>query len=73
MNKRLITIDPDILSGATVFGGTRVPIKVLFDHLEAGESLEVFLDDFPTVTRSMAIAVLEEARTALLPDAHPAG
>jgi uncharacterized protein (DUF433 family) len=47
-------------------------MKTLFDHLEAGDSLEVFLDDFPSVSREQAIAVLEEARAALMADAHPA-
>jgi uncharacterized protein (DUF433 family) len=72
MSSRFITVDPEIHSGTPVFAGTRVPIKTLFDHLEAGDSLEVFLDDFPSVTRELAIAVLEEARVALVPDAHPA-
>lgn len=72
MNKQLITVDPEIHSGMPVFAGTRVPIKTLFDHLEAGDPLEVFLDDFPSVSRDLAVAVLEEAHAALLPDAHPA-
>ena len=72
MNKQLISVDPDIHSGTPVFAGTRVPIKTLFDHLEAGDPLEVFLDDFPSVSRDLAVAVLEEAHAALLPDAHPA-
>ena len=72
MSSRYVTIDPEIHSGTPVFAGTRVPIKTLFDHLEAGDSLEVFLDDFPSVSRELAVAVLEEARTALVPDAHPA-
>ncbi len=72
MNKQLITIDPEVHSGTPVFAGTRVPIKTLFDHLEAGDALEVFLDDFPSVSRGQAVAVLEEARAALVPDAHPA-
>ena len=72
MNTELITIDPEVHSGTPVFKGTRVPIKILFDHLEAGDSLEVFLEDFPSVSRELAVAVLEEARAALLPDAHPA-
>ena len=72
MNKQLITVDPEIHSGTPVFSGTRVPIKTLFDHLEAGDPLEVFLDDFPSVSRELAVAVLEEARAALLPDAHSA-
>lgn len=59
--KDLISIDPEILGGQPVFKGTRVPIESLFDHLEAGISLEEFLDDFPTVTREMAVAALEIA------------
>jgi uncharacterized protein (DUF433 family) len=72
VNTELITIDPEVHSGTPVFKGTRVPIKTLFDHLEAGDSLEVFLGDFPSVSRELTVAVLEEARAALLPDAHPA-
>ena len=72
MSSKLITIDPEIHSGTPVFAGTRVPIKTLFDHLEAGDSIEVFLDDFPSVSRDLAVAVLEEARAALVPDAYPA-
>ena len=65
MNKPLITVDPEILGGTPVFAGTRVPIKTLFDHLEAGDALEVFLDDFPSVGRELAVAVIEHARAAL--------
>ena len=72
MSSQLIVVDPEIHSGTPVFRGTRVPIKTLFDHLEAGDSLEVFLDDFPSVSKPLAIAVLEQARAALTPDAHPA-
>ena len=72
MNRNLITIDPEVLGGTPVFAGTRVPVKTLFDHLEAGDPLEIFLDDFPSVSRELAVAVLEEARAALVPDAHPA-
>ena len=72
MNAQLITIDPEIHSGTPVFRETRVPIKTLFDHLEAGDSLEVFLDDFPSVSRELAIAVLEEAQASLTVSAHPA-
>ena len=68
----LITADPEIHSGTPVFTGTRVPVKTLFDHLEAGDSLDVFLEDFPSVSRELAVAVLEEAQAALIPDAHPA-
>jgi uncharacterized protein (DUF433 family) len=63
--KNLITIDPEILGGQPVFKGTRVPLETLFDHLEAGVSLDQFLDDFPTVTKEQAIAVLEVANKLL--------
>ena len=68
----VIAIDPEIQSGAPVFAGTRVPVKNLFDYLEAGDSLDVFLGEFPSVTRAMAIAALEEAQSALIHDANPA-
>ena len=67
----LITTDPDILSGQPVFTGTRVPIETLFDHLEAGVSLGEFLDDFPTVSKVQAVALLETA-TKLLTSANVA-
>ena len=57
--KDLITIDNEILGGQTVFKGTRVPVESLFNHLEAGISLDVFLEDFPTVTKEQAIALLD--------------
>jgi uncharacterized protein (DUF433 family) len=63
--KDLITIDPEILGGQPVFKGTRVPVETLFDHLEAGVSLEEFLEDFPTVTKEQAIATLEIANKLL--------
>ena len=72
MPPSLIVIDPDIQSGTPVFAGTRVPVQNLFDYLEEGDSLEVFLEQFPSVSREAAVAVLEQARAALLPDAHPA-
>ena len=63
--KTLITIDRDILGGQPVFAGTRVPVESLFDHLEAGVSLDEFLDDFPTVSKAQAVAVLETANKFL--------
>ena len=72
MKSDLITIDPEIHSGTPVFRGTRVPVRTLFDHLEAGDPLEVFLEDFPSVSRELAVAVLEQASAALLADAQPA-
>ncbi len=59
--RELITNDIDILGGQTVFKGTRVPVESLFDHLEAGISLDAFLEDFPTVTKEQAIALLDLA------------
>jgi uncharacterized protein (DUF433 family) len=56
--QHIITIDKDILSGQPVFTGTRVPVESLFDHLEAGISLDEFWDDFPGVTKDQAIALL---------------
>lgn len=64
--------DPEILGGTPVFLGTRVPVRILFEYLEAGDSLEVFLDEFPSVKREQAIAALELAREVIAPDAHPA-
>ena len=72
MTKLKIVTDPEIMGGTPVFAGTRVPVRVLFEHLEAGDPLDVFLDDFPTVSRELAVAVLEQARSAVAPDAHPA-
>ena len=61
----LITIDNDILGGQPVFKGTRVPVESLFDHLEAGVPLDEFLDDFPTVSKEQAIALLDIANKLL--------
>lgn len=72
MNSPVVIVDLEIQSGAPVFAGTRVPIQNLFDYLEGGDSLEVFLDQFPSVSRAMAIAVLEQAREALAHDARSA-
>ncbi|HET8773821.1 MAG TPA: DUF433 domain-containing protein [Thermoanaerobaculia bacterium] len=55
----VVHTDPEILAGEPVFVGTRVPLKNLFDYLEAGDSLETFLDAFPDVTREQAVAALE--------------
>ncbi|MBS9387742.1 DUF433 domain-containing protein [Dolichospermum circinale] len=68
----IIHSDPDILGGTTVFTGTRVPIKTLLDYLEAGDSLNEFLDHFPSVTREQAIAALELAKDVLIAYANPA-
>lgn len=61
-----ITVDPEILGGIPLFTGTRVPIQSLFDHLEAGDSIEDFLEGFPSVRREQVIALLEHSRQQLL-------
>ncbi|MBZ0203101.1 MAG: DUF433 domain-containing protein [Ignavibacteria bacterium] len=58
MNYKSINIDPEILGGTPVFNGTRVPIQTLFDYFEGGDSLQQFLDDFPTVEKEKALDVL---------------
>lgn len=61
-----ITRDPETMHGIPVFRGTRVPVQTLFDYLEGGETLEDFLEGFPTVTRALAVQALEEAKRLLL-------
>ena len=65
MTDSIITKDTNVVSGATVFAGTRVPIDALFDYLEAGDSLDEFLNDFPSVKREQAIGLLEMAKLNL--------
>ena len=72
MKSTQIVSDPEIMGGTPVFVGTRVPVRILFEHLQAGDALEVFLEDFPSVSRAAAVQVLQDARTALVEDAHPA-
>lgn len=67
---QLIVCSDEILGGTPVFRGTRVPIKNLIDYLEAGDSLDEFLEDFPSVSRDQAVQVLELAKEALLRQAH---
>jgi uncharacterized protein (DUF433 family) len=64
--EELVERNPEKMSGTPVFPGTRVPIKHLFDYLEGGESLEEFLDQFPSVSREQAVAVLNASRQFLL-------
>ena len=66
MRSKAICRNPDILGGTPVFSGTRVPVRILIEHLEAGDRIDDFLDSYPTVSREQAIAVLEIAKTALL-------
>jgi len=72
MKSPRVISDPDILGGTPVFIGTRVPVRIIFEHLAAGDSLEVFLQDFPSVSRVLGIQVLEDAKMTLVLDAHPA-
>ncbi len=67
----VIQSDPEILGGTPVFAGTRVPVQNLIDYLEAGDTLDEFLEAFPSVSREQAIAVLEIAREALNTRANP--
>lgn len=68
----LVSRDPEIMSGALCFTGTRVPAQNLFDYLEGGSSLDEFLEDFPSVQRVTAVAVIEAARVSLFADAAAA-
>jgi uncharacterized protein (DUF433 family) len=70
--KPIITRSEKIMSGAVVFAGTRVPVQTLIDYLEEGDRLDDFLEDFPTVTREHAVAVLELMKEAVLSDARAA-
>jgi len=62
----IVSRNPDVMSGAPVFTGTRVPIQTLLDYLEGGESIDDFLEGFPSVTRAQVVAFLEEARALLV-------
>jgi uncharacterized protein (DUF433 family) len=64
--EQVLSSDPEVQGGAVVFAGTRVPLKNLIDYLEAGDSLEEFLDDFPSVTREQVVAALDLAKEALV-------
>ncbi len=68
----VISRDPEVMSGALCFTGTRVPVKNLFDYLEGASSLDDFLEDFPSISREKAVAVLEAARERLTVDATAA-
>ncbi|MDR4493872.1 MAG: DUF433 domain-containing protein [Nitrospirales bacterium] len=66
MNKSLITCSPDVMGGTPVFAGTRVPVQTLLDSLEAGETIDDFLEGFPTVSRRQVVAFLEEAKDRMV-------
>ena len=62
MKQAVISRDPEVMGGAPVFPGTRVPVQTLLDYIEAGETIDDFLEGFPSVTRGQIIAFLEEAK-----------
>ena len=64
--EQAISRDPEVMHGTPVFRGTRVPVQTLFEYLEGGDSLEDFLEGFPTVSRELAVQALEEAKHLLL-------
>ena len=67
MDKQIITSSPDVMGGTAVFSGTRVPVQTFIDYIKGGESIDDFLNGFPTVTREQIIAFLEEAKEQMTP------
>ena len=65
----MVSVSPDVMSGAAVFPGTRVPVQTLLEYLQAGDSIDEFLAGFPSVSRSQVIAFLEHATTLAVTDA----
>ena len=66
MREPIVSSSPDVMGGTPVFGGTRVPVQTLLDYLEAGESIDQFLEGFPSVTRQQVIGFLEQAKDRLV-------
>ena len=66
MKKQIVVSDPEIMSGTPCFAGTRVPAKTLIDYIEGGDTIDQFLDGFPTVSREQVLAFLEEAKERML-------
>jgi uncharacterized protein (DUF433 family) len=66
MDKQIITSSPDVMGGTPVFSGTRVPLQTFIEYIKGGESIDDFLDGFPTVTREQIIAFLEEAKEHMI-------
>jgi uncharacterized protein (DUF433 family) len=66
MNQKVVSRSPDVMGGTAVFAGTRVPVQTLLDYLEAGESINDFLEGFPSITRTQVIAFLEEAKDRVI-------
>ena len=72
MSDKLISRNPDILGGTPVFSGTRVPVRILMEHLEARDRLDEFLEDYPTVSRDQAIALIKRAKAMLVDSGNEA-
>ncbi len=70
MSNTLITSSAEIMGGTPVFAGTRVPVQTLFEHIEAGDTIDDFLEGFPTVTREQVVAVLETAKERVLTEVN---
>jgi len=66
MTRQVISRDPDVMGGTAVFSGTRVPVQTLLDYLEAGDTIDEFLEGFPSVEREQVIAFLEQAKDRLV-------
>jgi uncharacterized protein (DUF433 family) len=66
MKRSVVSRDPEVMGGTPVFSGTRVPIQTLIEYLEAGDSIDQFLEGFPSVTREQVVAFLEEAKDKLV-------
>jgi uncharacterized protein (DUF433 family) len=66
MKDSIVSIDPEIMGGTPCFRGTRVPIQFLLDYLEEGDTIEAFVDDYPTVSREQVVAYLNEGRDVLV-------
>jgi uncharacterized protein (DUF433 family) len=66
-----ISVNPEILGGTPVFLGTRVPVRILFEYIESGDNLGEFLEEFPSVSKELAIAALEQAYVSVINHAHP--
>lgn len=72
MSNKIIERNPGILGGTPVFAGTRVPVRILMEHLGAGDRLDDFLDDYPSVSRDQAVALLERVTAVLVSDTNEA-
>ena len=70
MATRTVTVSPDILGGTPVFAGTRVPVQTFIEYIKAGESIETFLEGFPSVAREQVLAFLDEAKDLVVASVH---